>query len=724
MHENTEAIAKPHYERKDKFIYLYLGSPQDRVVTLSSQYMSSLEKIVSEISTISDIAGLLILGPTPEHFCAGANIHEIKTVTEINLAQKLGAYGQGVIDKFSKLPFPTAAVIGGPCAGGAFELALACDYRLAFDLPQTKIGLPEIKLGIFPGFGGSQRLPRLIGLPRALEVILKGDLYSADRARKYGLVDAVIRPRSKEESAQAYEQLLKIAKDFMAKRSRQALPLKTKFFTFTSLGRNLVRKQVESNLLKTTRGFYPAPIKALETVISGLGVSLEQGLKQEIKAVAELVISPESKSLIHVFLLTEESAKRWKKAQELVTNEPLGVVGCGVMGLGIAASYLLKGYRVLVFDALEQARKSAQARVQTIVERRLKGREAQVPEVMSRLMVVEKIADLSKVQIVVEAVVEDYKIKQELLRSLSAVMDDTAVIASNTSSLPISALAQGVLKPERVIGMHFFNPAEKMPLVEVVAPQSTNNRTIALTAALATKIGKQVVVVEEVPGFLVNRVLAPYLVEAATLLSQGFSIEDIDHAALSFGLPMGPLRLLDEIGLDVAQHVAKILSDSYGERFVGPDYSAKLVAQGKLGKKNASGFYRYTDGERAEPDGGVYTTLGLGPRKQSSLADRQQIQDRLVYALIAESIRAYEEGVAGAPSSDAQGQIDLASVMGFGFPPFRGGIFYYINKLGEDNVRKKLSDLAAQFGARFSLDVKLNEVNATGAASLETPATS
>ena len=662
-----------------------LYSADNKTAILNQESFDRLEAALNSLD--SDISTLIFLGPSIKNFCAGADINSIKSINDKAQARELAKRGQDIIHRVSKLSATTVAAISGACVGGGCELALACDYRIATGIKDTKIGLPEVKLGILPGFGGCTRLPRLIGLPNALQIILQGKILSAKRAKKIGLIDRIISENIHSDNYK--EALIEASKLIISNYSRKKIGLKDKVLTYTKLGRELVKSQAKKNILKETKGNYPAPLAALDVSLKALSLSIEEGLELEAQEISNLIISSESKSLVHLFLLSEKSKKIGKSASEQIKEIKIGVLGGGVMGAGIASVFLEKGFSVVLCDISEDGRQNARNHIDKYLSSRRYMNESLKEETFNRLRIKEDISSFKDCGLVVEAIVENLEIKQKVFKQLSNILSRDAIIASNTSSLSIDKIAKDVENPSRVIGMHFFNPAEKMPLVEIVRGSITSDNAAIKLAALVTQISKFPVIVENVPGFLVNRVLSPYMAEASQLLSEGYSINDIDKAALSFGMPMGPVRLLDEVGLDVAKKVQSEMFKAYGKRMKAPYYLAKMIEDNRLGKKSGLGFYKY-EGKKSEVDTSVYNLLGLGSERKHG--DIKYLSERLMLPMINEAVMCLDESVAGTPGEDAAGQVDLATVMGTGFAPFRGGAIQYSEKMGAKNLLNKFNE--------------------------------
>jgi 3-hydroxyacyl-CoA dehydrogenase/enoyl-CoA hydratase/3-hydroxybutyryl-CoA epimerase len=675
-----------------KIATITLGGADERAITLTPSRLASFKEALREVKG-SGVKGLVIRAPSIESFCVGADISLIQSVTDAEQGAALAAEGQEAYDLLEDLHCPTIAAIGGPCVGGGCELALACTYRIITDAPGSSIGLPETKLGILPGFGGTYRMPRVVGLPKALDIILAGKTLKAQQAYKASLVDEVV---SQEKLFTRAEEIARGAK--LPKRKK--VPLMDRILSSNPLGRSLVKSQAKKALIKQTKGFYPAPLSALDVTVAGLSRGRERGLAVEAKELGKLIITAESKALVHLFFLTEAAKGLGKSARKEIAGLHALVIGAGTMGAGIAATLAKSNHQVIVKDTSDGslqrgkdhiAKELGKLRYLSSFERAAISNRIDWLQFSSPTM--------SRTGIVIEAVFENMNLKKKIFADIAGHVHPESILATNTSSLSVTEMASAVPNPERFIGMHFFNPVEKMPLVEIIRGEKTSEATIAKVAALTTEMGKFPIVVRDVPGFLINRILIPYLNEAVYLLMEGHSVEEIDRAALAFGMPMGPIRLLDEVGLDVAAHVSKVMVSGYGERMAVPDFAEKLVALDRKGRKNGSGFYTYK-GKESAPWSGLAQSLGLPstPAKQRS---QQEITDRLVLHLVNEAMKCLNEGVAGEDRELAKKQIDLGTVMGIGFPPFRGGVIYYAERAGLDSIRERLVKFEGEYGVRY-----------------------
>lgn len=684
---------------------LRLGDPQEKAIILNAERMKSLKVALEGLRSNSKVTALIIFGGNPAMFCAGADINAIKGVTDKATGEALAKDGQEIFDLLAALPQKKYAAISGPCVGGGCELVLACDHRIMFDHPSSRIGLPEVKLGILPGFGGTQRLPRLVGLPSALDVILKGKVLPAKEAAKIGLVDIVVSASDLGGAANEAE-LFEKFQDYVTEialgkrqfKPKSKLSAGEKFLSFNMFGRAIVRSKTESALQKESKGRYPAPIKALQSVLYGLQNGMKDGLVEERKLLGELIISSESKALVHLFQISEEAQKLGRTFKNDSKDLTVTVVGGGTMGAGIASASLLSGLITEVVEPIEAVRKRAGSHVQGALERKRSLNEEKRRELEKKFRLVADQLEITPGKIVIEAIVEDPQAKKQLYQALEPRLPAGGILATNTSSLPLGIIGDQLADPGRFVGLHFFNPADRMPLIEVIRAEQTKDETVLRAAAFAARLGKYPIVVEDVPGFLVNRILTPYLVEASILLAEGFSIQEIDNAAEQFGMPMGPLRLLDEIGLDVAAKVSDVMEEAYGERMRGHNFAGILAKKGLLGRKSGQGFYRHSE-KGAMPVSSIRIDLGLDVgEKRTGFT----VGERLILALVGEAIRCLDEGVAGLPGPEAAGQIDLGTVMGIGFPPYRGGVIWYADSVGAKTLAQKLGFMSEALGSRFA----------------------
>jgi 3-hydroxyacyl-CoA dehydrogenase/enoyl-CoA hydratase/3-hydroxybutyryl-CoA epimerase len=675
---------------EDGVLVLTLDVPGEKVNTLSRALMNELDVALGEIESGLGVTAVVLRSGKPDGFIAGADIRDFGTIRSALEAETLSRGGQAILNRLEALPFPVVAAIHGAALGGGMEVALACTYRIASDDPKTVLGQPEVQLGLIPGAGGTQRLPRLIGLPAALDLIVTGRSLKARRALKAGVVDEVVPTAALLPAAR--RAALALAAGTLKPRPR-------KVRLQDRLLRPIILRKARAAVQEKTHGHYPAPLRAIEAVEKATSRSLEEGLKVEAKHFGELAVSDVSRALVSVFFATQEIKKDagYPEGTEAREVEKLGVVGGGLMGAGIAASAVEAGARVRLKDpsrdALGRALRHAR---EAFDERRRKGSltALEVQRRMDRFSVTADDTGFGQADLVIEAVFEDLQLKRQVLAEVEARTGDDCVFASNTSSLPIGELALGSRRPARVLGMHFFSPVEKMPLLEVIVTPHTDAWATATAVTFGRRLGKHVIVVRDGPGFYTTRALAPYLNEACRVVEEGAPVEEVDRALTDFGFPVGPLTLLDEVGIDVGAKVSKVLHHAFGDRFAPPESMARVVDDGRLGRKNGRGFYRYEDGRKKGVDASVYGLLPSGAARRS--VDAREIQERLVFAFLNEAVLCLQEGILRSARDG-----DVGAIFGLGFPPFLGGPFRYLDHLGARFATSVLERLAAQYGDRF-----------------------
>jgi len=689
-------------------VVLVLDPPHRKLAVLDAALLRDLDLALDEIERDGALRGLVVSGRTPTSFAAGADLDALAAIEDPALVAKVVAAGQAVFERIARLrrrspAVRTVAAVGGPVPGGAYELALACGTIVAAESRETKIGLPETQLGIIPAWGGTTRLPRRVGIPRALEAILSGRLHGAREALSKGLVDRLAFP----------EDLLRVAREIAMGRMRvrrRERGWKALLVDRNPLVAGIVASKAREQVLERTHGRYPAPLAALEIAARAPRTSTAKSFEAEARAAAPLAVSATCKNLIGIFRASEEAKKqgRGPDGRPRRTPERAGVLGAGVMGRGIASLLAERGIATRLFDvvpaaldaALAEHRRAAQ---ESRRKRRAPAREA--TEAIDRLDATRELRGFARCGVVIEAVAEKLEVKRAVFGKIAAESGLDAILATNTSSLSVTAIAEGVPVPERVVGLHFFNPVKKMPLVEVVRGKRTSPDAVAACAGLAVHLGKTPIVVADVAGFLVNRLLGPYLDESLRMLAGGIDPARIDRALVEFGMPMGPLALLDEVGFDIASHAAVSLHAAYGERMAPSGVLEPMIAAKILGKKTGSGFYVHPSGAGAKRRGprAVSPELArLVPKGPAvpALSD-EEIADRAVLAMLNEAVRALEEEVVATPR-----ELDLATVLGMGFPPFRGGILRFADTLGIHAVVERMvriaaaSDVAARPGGR------------------------
>jgi len=681
-------------------LHVVFDRPGDKVNLLNELLLRDLDRLLEEVRRREDIRAILFQSAKPGMFIAGMDVDEIASVTDAYRGAEGARFGQSVFQKIADLSRPSACAINGTCLGGGTELALACSIRVAADDPAVSIGLPEVQIGIIPGFGGTQRLPRVVALPTALDLILTGKRVDAKRAKRIGLVDAVVPKAYLEREALALlHRAIDKGVDGTIGRIRRKKKINEWLMEAVPPLRRYVLDQAQKKTERKIRPRdYPAPFRAIEAIEAALGKPIAEGLDLEARIVGELVPTQTSKNLIWLF--KNQSALKSSDGGVQATPRRVNrsaVLGAGIMGGGIAQLAADRGIPVrlkdirydAILDALRTARGVWDHKVR---RRRMTEREAQ--QKMAFIAPTLDDTGLVHADLVIEAVVENLEIKQQVLAAAERRMDSRAVFASNTSSLPIGDIAARAVHPERVVGLHFFNPVSRMPLVEVIAGRHTSPEAVATARAFALRLGKVPVIVNDEPGFLVNRILTLYLNESMRLLSEGARIEAIDDAMVAFGMPMGPFALLDQVGLDTAKHVGEVLEAAFGSR-IGGDGSLLdvMVSNGRLGQKNAKGFYRYRGNKRTTVDPDAYKLLVVPTAKE---LPAETLQERMVLSMVNEAIVCLEESVAREPRD-----VDLAMVMGTGFPPFRGGLLRYVDSVGIPIVADRLARLSEAHGERF-----------------------
>jgi len=683
---------------EDGLAVLTFDLPGEKVNKFSTAVVAELGDVLVRLTREARIRALLVRSGKSDVFIAGADVKEFSTVLPEDVRTYVERV-QSLFEQLANLPYPTVAAINGACLGGGTELALACDYRLMSDSKKAQIGLPEVRLGIFPAWGGCTRLPRVVGLASALDLILTGKSLDARRAKKIGLVDEAVPAAIFEEWTRRFARS-KLGGGKPRSR-RKATSLADHALEGTPFGRKAVFSKARKGVLEQTGGHYPAPLEALEVIEESYGRPVADGLASEARHIGLIFGGEVQRNLLNIFFLTEEVKKESGVADSSVRAlevHRVGVLGAGVMGGGIAQLAADKGLPARMKDIQPQALAHGYAAAAAIWREAVRKRRLTPLEMKRKMDLVSGALDYSgfaRCEVTIEAVVEKLTVKRAVLKEWEEAVPRTAIFASNTSTLPITEIAVGALEPGRVVGMHFFNPVHRMPLVEVIRGERTSDETVATIFALARTLGKTPVVVRDAPGFLVNRILAPYLSEAVRLVQDGCRIEDVDAAMTDFGMPVGPLALLDDVGLDVAAKAGEVLQAAFPERLKMGGEDA-LAAAGRLGRKNGKGFYNYAGGKRGEPAREAYAALRVAPRDKSPLP-AEVVQARLVLPMINEAAFCLEDGIVAEP-----GKLDLAMIFGTGFPPFRGGLLRYADAIGLGRVFARLDDLAERLGPRFA----------------------
>lgn len=682
------------YTVQEGIAVVTLDAPEGSVNILNADFLQELAETANRLSAEKGVQGTVVTSAKPGGFIAGADIRQIEGVDYPEQGANLARQGQRIFGLWAALPFPVVAAVHGHCMGGGTEFILACHYRVAAE--DAAIALPEVKLGILPGFGGTQRLPRLVSIEKALNIILSGRTVRAAEALKIGLADRSV-PQDAlcdaavalaREAAQAPGRLL-------AERQRKKRGMRTFFLEKTPPGRALLFSQVRQTVLRQTGGHYPAPLQALEVVRRGQTLSLEEGLKLEAEALGRLVTTPECKNLIHVFFLSQRPKKGAGVTVEAQPVQRAAVLGAGVMGGGIAQLLASRGIPVLLKDIRQDAVDAGMEHARELFRLTLAKRgqdEAAVSKKMELLTGTTGYDGFSEVDLVIEAVVEKMGVKQAVLQESEGLLGAGAVFATNTSALSVSELQSVAERPGNVGGLHFFNPVERMPLVEIIRGEGTADRTVATLFEVARRLGKTPIVVADRPGFLVNRLLGAYLNEACLLAAAGAGWQSLDRLAKGFGMPMGPFRLIDEVGIDIAAEVGKTLCGAFPYLTESP-LLEMAVSNGLKGKKGGRGFYLYPPGKKPAPNRDIGQQLGLRTVRSATTSDWR----RLLLLMVNEAGRCLEEGLVTSPED-----VDTGMVFGTGFPPFYGGLCRWADAEGLPALVAELEELAKEQGERFA----------------------
>lgn len=702
-HNDTSAF---NLVRQDNGIaHLVMDVVNDTMNTLKAEFTQQAADVLDEIRSDPAITGIVLCSGKEDSFIAGADIKMIDDCQSAQEVAALSQQGQKILFEIEQLNIPVVAAIHGACLGGGLELAMACHARICSDSTKTALGLPEVQLGLLPGGGGTQRLPKLVGVQKALDMMLTGKQLRAKQALKVGLVNDVV-PHS---ILIATAEKMALTGSFKNNKVFKSSAI-NKFLEGTSVGRNIVYKQATKGVLAKTKGNYPAPINIVECVKVGMEQSSSKGYSIEAKHFSELAMSNVSAQLRNLFFATTAM----KKEQGIADVLPLkitktAVLGGGLMGGGIAFVTATKAKMpVRIKDIAHQGISHAIKYSYDLLVKKVKRRFIRNSEMQKQLSMITGTVDYSgfkDVDIVVEAVFENLELKQNMVAEVEQQTKLTTVFASNTSSLPIGKIALKALRPENVIGLHYFSPVDKMPLVEIIPHDKTSDQTISTTVAFAKKQGKTPIVVKDKAGFYVNRILAPYMNEAAILLLAGEPIDKLDKALVNFGFPVGPMQLLDEVGIDVGAKIGPILQADLGERFAAPAAFDNLLADGRLGKKSNKGFYLYNKEaskgflnqlkkKGKQVDASVYSLLNVNPVGHLS-AD--EIAKRCVYMMLNEAARCVDEGIVRNARDG-----DIGAIFGIGFPPFLGGPLRYIDKIGAAKLVEQLTHLSQQHGERYT----------------------
>ncbi len=655
----------------DEIVWLRLDVHDNSANVLTNEVFTELQYILTDLAKNIPV-GVAITSNKPKGFIAGADVKEFTQIKNQQQALEIIRFGQSIMDQLDQLPCPTIAVINGFCMGGGLELSLACDYRIALDEPSTRFSLPEIRLGIHPGYGGTVRIFRYLSPLIAMDLMLTGRSLDSRQAKKSGLIDQTAPNRLLEHSAR---------KILLNKPPKRKAPRFSKLLN-SGLARPLIailmRKQLAKKALPE---HYPAPYALINHWSKHYG-NEQKMLQHEAKSVAELSTTPTAKNLVRVFMLQNELKSLADDHPQQVKH--VHIIGAGVMGGDIATWCVAQGLEITLQDLKNESLAKAKLRAYKYFKKRLKDRFL-IKDAMDRFMLDAQGYGVRKADIIIEAIFENKKVKRELYASLEPKIKKDALLATNTSSIKIEELCDSISDPTRLVGLHFFNPVAKMPLIEIVNGTQTNPNVSQRAINFAKQIGKLPLPTKSSPGFLVNRILTPYMVEAGLLKEAGYSIMEIDLAATTFGMPIGPIELADTVGLDIGLHVAEILSTAYG--FKIPSSFKTMVASGTLGKKSGQGFYAWKNGKK------------VTPKSKTSTNSDTMIQNRLVLRFINEAIACHHEQVV-----ESKNLLDAGVIFGTGFAPFRGGPIHYVESMGTAALLETLDMLHKNYGDRFKAD--------------------
>lgn len=686
--------------KSEKGVYTLVFDLQgEKVNKLSRRVMESLSTAIDAVASDLAASALVIRSGKPDIFIAGADIAEIQNLKTTQESLAVSVLGQSIFNKISKLTIPTIAAISGVCLGGGFELALACQFRVVSDSDRTQLGLPEVNLGIIPGWGGTQRLTRLIGLQKSLDIILSCRSVDGAKAVKLGMADVLVSHAFFESAVERF--VTGILDPTIRKRLVKKRP-KPGFLETLPLGPFFIAHLAKKEVTKKTKGFYPAPYAAIKACLAVYSSTLERGLAKEAALFSALPLTTVSKSLVQLFFVQDQLKKYSGISNGSGVAMPVnyaGVLGAGLMGSGIAWLFASTDIEVKMKDVdwapLGKGLGAIKKMFDPLVKRR-KLTENQAMMKFQRVSPTVSFDGFYGQDIVVEAVIENLDIKKQVFQHLETHVRPDTILATNTSSLSVTEMATVLVRPERFVGLHFFSPVNRMPLVEVIRGEKTSDDTVATVVALSKRLRKTPIVVKNCPGFLVNRILIPYVNEAVHCLVDGADILQVDRVAEKFGMPLGPLSLADEVGLDVGFKVAKILEEGYGERMVPSAALERLYADETLrGKKTGKGFYDHLSSGKTVNSKAMEVITSVRSSKARRLSD-EDVLDRLMLIMVNEAARCLDELVVQHVE-----HLDMAMILGTGFPPFRGGICAYADARGLQHCVNRLTVLSDLYGSRF-----------------------
>lgn len=698
------SFEKISFENKEGIYYLGLGLNQEKsMTTLTETSLKELKEAFETVGNDKAAKGLVIFSHKPDVFLAGMDVSVIQSLSSEAEAITGCEAGQEIFNILEDLKCPTMALVDGICLGGGLEMSLACDRIVCSDNPKTALGVPEVLLGVLPGFGGTYRLPRKVGLPNCLDIILTGKQVRAKKALAIGLCDFIL-PK---------ERMLELAPEYLTKKKIEKKKALSQVLMEKAadnfIARKVIFQKAREQVLKTTKGFYPAPLKIIDHLEANFGKKRATYLALEARGFAELSQTSQSKALQHVFFL-QDGAKKLDAKDGLVKVNRGAVLGAGTMGGGIAWLFANADQAPLMKDISPVGLELGLKQASSVFRKAVKRKRMTEEEFLRRQRSIKATLNFDgfkAVDLVIEAVVENMDVKKKVFAEVEDHVTSECLLTSNTSSLSITEMATALKDSSRFAGLHFFNPVNKMPLVEIIRHPGVSQKTIDSLYKWCLAVKKTPVVVNDGPGFLVNRILAPFLNEAAYLLGEGVGIDELDRAVLNFGMPMGPCRLMDEIGIDVCEHVGKIMEKGLGERAKANALSAKAVEAGILGKKINKGFYLYDqDGKQMGINPEIEKLL---PTKKVTM-DETTIQMRVFLPMINEAANILQDKIV-----DSAETVDLGLIFGTGFPPFRGGLLRYADSEGVERIKTAIERFASEVDAnRYALSPYIEELVKNG----------
>ena len=706
----TESTIRLSYPEAD-IALLTLDMPGKGANILSRPVLDELERVLDEVASREGLAGLVLISAKPGIFIAGADLREFVASMGAPASEvvALCRRGQTLFQRLSKTPFVTIAAIDGVCVGGGAELACWCDRRIMTDSPKTEIGFPEVKLGLFPGWGGTARAPRIVGLANAVEMITSGDSIDAAKAFQMGLASDVVQLDDLQAAAIRMVRSEQQTGLYLADREQWSGPV-----DISETEQGFLGITASAVIQQQTKGQYPAPMAALEVMMGAVSTDIDTACQMEAEGMSQLFGSPINAALLNVFFLTDRNKKDRGVDSDVepLKVETAAVIGAGIMGQGIAAANVKRNVLVTLTDANRAAlAKGVTSILEEVSFNRQLGKAdvKRAVQLAPLLNATESDAELATADLIVEAVVENADVKRQIYARLEPKLKPTAILASNTSTIPITKLAEKLEHPERFCGIHFFNPVRKMKLVEVIRGEKTSDETVATAVAYAKHLGKSPIVVNDGPGFLVNRLLLPYMNEALELLAEGAEIKLLETVAKKFGMPMGPITLYDMVGLDTAFYAGRIMWEAYPDRIAASPILPALVKAGRLGQKSGVGFFSYQNKQgKAQPDPQVAQYIDPYKRGEPRKFDPAEVEMRLFLPMLLEATRILEEGIVRNVRD-----VDLGLIFGVGFPPFRGGLLFWADTLGAAKILELLKPFES-LGPRMAPTELLKRMAAEG----------